>query len=119
MDDFEESFGRFLGRPRSDDAASHRPGCHRHAGRTDPRDDLAHDGSRQRGESRIAVHAGQRDGRDTEWPYGGDTIRRLDGQADRPHPASEVPTIGTRSSSSASSSEVSWTTACERSGQPL
>ena len=34
-------------------------------------------------------------------------------------PPSEVPTIGTRSRPSASSSEVSWATACARSGRPL
>ena len=48
---------------------------------------LAQAGRGERGKEGIAVHAGQRDGGDSERRDGGDAIRRAEGQAERPHPA--------------------------------
>ena len=44
-------------------------------------------GCGERGEERVAVHPGQRDGGDSERRNGGNPFRRVDGQAECPHPA--------------------------------
>ena len=87
VDDLEEPVRRSLGGARADDAAGPRPACRRDVRRADPRDELAQARCGERGEERVAVHAGQRDGGDSERRHGGNPVRRVDGQAECPHPA--------------------------------
>ena len=87
VDDLEEPVGRSVGGARADDAAGERSARRRDVRRSDPRDEMAQAGRGERGEEGVAAHAGQRDGRDTERRDGDNAIRRVEGQAECPHPA--------------------------------
>jgi hypothetical protein len=87
VDNLEEPLGRSLGAARADHSPSHRSACDRDARRSEPGHQMAQAGRRECGKGRVAVHPGQRDGGDSERRDGGNTLRCVERQAQRPHPA--------------------------------
>ena len=87
VDDLKEPVRRSLSAARADDPAGHRPTRRRDVRRADPCDELAQERCGERGEGRVAVHAGQRGSGNSERRQRGNPVRRVDGQAERPHPA--------------------------------
>jgi hypothetical protein len=71
----------------ADHSTSERSACRRDIRRSNPRDDVAQAGGGERGEEAVTVHAGQRDGGNSERCDGCHATGRVEGHPERPHPA--------------------------------